>query len=108
MIQAQIEERTLPLLVDTGASYTTLSATFVRRLRQKEWIGRSVTKLADGTPIPIELYRIPQINIAGCTARNVIVYVLAAEMSRGLLGYDTLKQMWPVRFDRDGVRFTCQ
>lgn len=92
------------LMVDTGASYTSINETTLKTLKKNGsavYIRDLVGTLANGSKVVVPIYRISSINIGGeCHLSNIEVAVFPGK-TRHILGISTLKKAAPFVFSMD-------
>ncbi len=99
----QLSNKTVPLMIDTGASITTLSADFFNRIKSSTkatYIGSRVFNTANGLTRG-KMYHVKQISIGQFTLDSMKIAVLDSmdsSQSAGLLGMNLLRHF---RFEID-------
>ncbi len=102
-VTAAIGNESIELLVDTGAGYTTLNQTLLRRLKasgEATRIGEIEGILANGAICVLPVYRIARLNLGGCELENIEVAETPSD-ARNLLGLSALKKAAPFTFSLD-------
>lgn len=91
-------------LIDTGASYVTISDTTLADLldnKQAEFVKIMSAVLADGSGIDVPVYRVSSLQIGNrCQFKNVEVAVLPGD-ARCVLGLSALRHAAPFMFSVD-------
>ena len=97
LVNTTIEQNQTRLLLDTGASITSLSSDLIRRLKLED-TGRSIRLSTANGVTSSRLYKVDRLKLGSVELRNMIV----AEISlsdrssfAGLLGTDALNQLAP-------------
>ena len=99
-VTAEIGNESIELLVDTGAGYTTLNQTLLRRLKASgdaTPIGEIEGILANGTVCVLPVYRVARLDLGGCRLENIEVAETPSD-ARNLLGLSALKKAAPFTF----------
>ena len=103
-----------PWILDTGANFSTVSASFARRLGLRLSKGEAQTQGVTGAENKLHIALLPELKLAGATVRNVVLLVLedsslqvpSGEKSRyqiqAVLGYPVLQALQRVTFTSDG------
>ena len=104
-------KESVPLLIDTGASLTTLPSELLQRLRRKKLaarVGHTHLRTAGGTQFA-PIYQIKELHIGNFVVRNLQVAELDLfdTDSQGLLGMDVLGQ-FRFQLDQDRSILTLQ
>ncbi len=97
MINSSIEQSSARLLLDTGASITSLSSTLIARLGLSD-TGRSISLSTANGVTRAKLYRVKRLQLGPVVLRDMIVAEigLSSQSSfQGLLGTDALNQLAP-------------
>lgn len=97
MINSSIEQSSARLLLDTGASITSLSSAFIARLGLSD-TGRSISLNTANGVTRAKLYRVRRLQLGSVVLRDMIVAEigLSSQSSfQGLLGTDALNQLAP-------------
>ncbi len=97
MINSSIEQTSARLLLDTGASITSLSSTFISRLGLID-TGRSISLSTANGVTRAKLYRVKRLKIGPIVLRDMIVAEIGLSTQssfEGLLGTDALNQLAP-------------
>ncbi len=97
MVNSSIEQRSTRLLLDTGASITSLSSNLVSRLGLAD-TGRSINLSTANGITQAKLYRVNRLQIGSVVLRNMIVAEIDLSSQsgfQGLLGTDVLNQLSP-------------
>lgn len=91
-------------LIDTGASYVTISETTLADLldkQQAEFVKNMGAVLADGSGIDVAVYRVSSLQIGDrCHFRDVEVAVIPGQ-ARSVLGLSALRHAAPFMFSID-------
>ncbi len=100
-ITAEIAGYTVDLLVDTGAGYSTLNKSLLKKLKrngQAHKIGEIEAVLANGSFCKLPVYRISRMNLGGkCILKNIEVAETPSH-SHNLLGLTALRKAAPFTF----------
>lgn len=97
MINGSIEQTSARLLLDTGASITSLSSAFISRLGLSD-TGRSISLSTANGLTRAKLYRVKRLQIGSVVLRDMIVAEIGLSSQsgfQGLLGTDALNQLAP-------------
>jgi len=103
----EIQEKVFNLMVDTGATATVLAKKDMDRIPFKHMLGLVRTELANGTPMDMMVYVVPQMRVGDCLLTNVRVLEAPSETAQGLLGTQVLAQLEPFSFNRGRLSVTC-
>jgi len=97
MVNASVEQTTTRLLLDTGASITSLSSQFISRLGLKD-TGRSINLSTANGITQARLFQLKRLQLGSVVLRNMIVAEIGLSSQsgfQGLLGTDALNQLEP-------------
>lgn len=101
-------------ILDTGANFSTVSASFARRLGLQLSKGEAQTQGVTGAENKLHIAILPELKLGGSTVRNIVLLVLedsslnvpSGEKSRyqiqAVLGYPVLQAMQQITFTSDG------
>lgn len=101
-------------LLDTGANFSVLSASFAKRLRVKASAGTAQTKGSSGAENPLHTGIVPEMRIGGAVVRNAVVLIMPDENLRiptsakdvyqieAILGYPVFQALGEITFTADG------
>ena len=101
-------------VLDTGANFSTVSASFAQRLGVRLAKGTAQTQGITGAENKMHVAVLPELKLGGATVRNVVLLVLedsslnvpSGEKSRyqiqAILGYPVLRALERVTFTKDG------
>jgi hypothetical protein len=101
-------------LLDTGANFSTVSASFAQRLGVPLMKGTAQTQGITGAENKMHVAVLPELKLGGATVRNVVLLVLedsslnvpSGEKSRyqiqAILGYPVLQALGRITFAKDG------
>ncbi len=100
-------ELTVPMLVDTGASFSSIGREVLERLQRRgqvDFVGEQQGRLADGRTITVPLYRIRRLRIGDrCEVENVQIAVFPTA-DRAILGLNVLTRLSPFGIATDPPR----
>jgi len=97
LVNTTIEQNQTRLLLDTGASITSLSSDLIRRLKLED-TGRSIRLSTANGVTSSRLYKVDRLKLGSVELRNMIVAEISLSNRSsfaGLLGTDALNQLAP-------------
>jgi len=97
LVDTNIEQSPARLLLDTGASITSLSSDLIRRLNLQD-TGRSIRLSTANGVTSSRLYKVNRLKLGNVELRNMIIAEIALSNRsgfQGLLGTDALNQLAP-------------
>jgi len=97
IVDSNIERQSVRLLLDTGASITSLSSQLIERLNL-EPTGQSIRLSTANGLTSARIFRVKQLRLGSITLRNMLIAEINLNNSRsfqGLLGTDALNQLKP-------------
>lgn len=98
-LSVSIDGNNYKFLLDTGASSVIINKTVLSillesgYLTRKDYIGKSMAEMADGSIVECENWKIPELKIGNNTIKDVIVSVINSEDSMLLFGIDGLNKL---------------
>ena len=105
---------TMPWILDTGANFSTVSASIAKRLGLRLVEGTAQAQGATGTGNKLHVAVLPELKLGGATVHNVVLLVLedsslnipSGKNSRyqiqAILGYPVLQALGRITFTKDG------
>lgn len=105
-VNVGLNDHTLEMVVDTGATYTFMPEDFLLEVGATRTSIMGAGELPDGTVIQIAGYRIARLQIGSCILMDVVVAATSGNMAA--IGLNVLERLSPIQFDYKEHTFAFQ